>query len=237
MRVVVLVPRRPDGGRRDHIWMWVRQWLDQQHPEWPLFEGTHDGDVFSMAAARNDAARKAGDWDVAVIVDSDTIAHPDAVQAAVTYAHHSRKVIVAGDYRIRCDQPSSDRILNGELGMFTRPEGERHPKGNSLPNVAYGEPSSGVLAIGRPLWDATGGYLESMRGWGFEDLVFLTQCFVVGDGMDWVRDTPLLHFWHPRTPTTQDTTHNEQVWRKLHRLSCTDKDAAKQYLRGLGHQW
>lgn len=220
--------------------MWVKHWLDRHHPDWPLFEGTHDGPVFSMATARNDAVRKAGDdWDVVVMVDADTIAHPEATQAAAVYAHHSRKVIVAGDYRIRMDQPSSDRILAGDqLGMFIRPEGEVHPKHNSLPDMAYGEPSSGVIAIGRPLWEAAGGYVASLKGYGSEDLVFLTQCHVVGDGMDWIRNSTLLHFCHPRTPLTEDTKFNTQVWRTLHRLSRQrDKTAAFDYLRTLGHQW
>lgn len=236
MRVVILVPRRPDNGRRDHVWLWVKEWLQQHHPDWPIYEGTHNGDTFSMATARNDAARQAGDWDVAVIVDSDTIAHPEAVEAAVTYAYHSRKLIVAGDYRIRLDETSSDRILNSGL-WFTRPEGEIHPKGNSLPETAYGEPSSGVFAIGRPLWEASGGYVESLKGYGYEDLVLITQCCVVGDGIDWIRNNTLLHFWHPRTPLTDDTRHNKHVWNKLHRLACINKPEAKEYLRTLGHQW
>ncbi len=236
MRTVILVPRREDNGRRDQIWTWVRhQWLECHH-DWPIYEGRDDGEVFSMAKARNNAARAAGEWDVAVIVDADTIAHPEAVQAAVTYAYHSRKIIVAGDVRMRMDETSSNRILNHGL-WFPRPEGEVHPKGNVIPEMCYGEPSSGVIAISRPLWDDLGGYVESLQGYGYEDLVLLTQAFVVGDGMDWIRNEPLFHFWHPRTPLTEDTTFNKQVWRKLHRLSTCDKAAAKEYLHTLGHQW
>lgn len=236
MRVVVLVPRRPDGGRRDAIWAWVREWLERQHPDWAVYEGTDVGDVFSMSTARNNAARDAGDWDVAVILDADTIAAPGAVEQAVLQAHTTRKLVVAGDTRMRMDKTSSDRILAGGH-WFPRPEGARHPKGNVIDETCYGEPSSGVLAIGRPLWDATGGYLESLHGWGWEDLAFITQCYVVGDGMDWVRDSMLLHFYHDRTPLTADTGHNKQVWLNLHRLSCRDKNAAKDYLRSIGHIW
>lgn len=236
MRVVILVPRREDHGRRDKIWLWVRAWLQQHHPDWPIYEGRDDGDVFSMAKARNNAARAAGDWDVAVIVDADTIAHPDAVQAAVTYAHHSQKLVVAGDMRMRVDETSSNRIMEGGL-WFPRPEGEVHPKSNCIREMCYGEPSSGVIAIGRPLWEATGGYVERLKGYGSEDLVFITQCCVVGDGMDWVRNNMLLHLWHPRTPLTDDTTFNTTVWRKLHRLSCINKAEAKDYLRTLAHRW
>lgn len=236
MRVVILVPRREDNGRRDQIWVWVRNWFRTHHPSWAIFEGTDDSDVFSMAAARNDAARKAGDWDVAVLVDADTIAHPEAVVEAVNQAHRTRKLWVAGDVRMRMDETSSNRILSGGL-WFPRPEGERHPKGNVLDDMCYGEPSSGVIAIGKDLWRASGGYVESLHGWGWEDLVFITQCYVVGDGMDWVKDSPIFHFWHERTPLTEDTDHNKRVWSRLHRLSRNDQAGAKDYLRSLGHQW
>lgn len=241
MRVVILVPRRPDGGRRDTIWNWVRhQWIERHHPDWPIYEGTDNGEVFSMAKARNNAAAAADiyaePWDVAVVIDSDTIAHPEAVLAAVEQAHTTRKMWVAGDMRMRMDRTSSDRIMGGGLWL-PRPEGERHPKGNVLDEMCYGEPSSGVFAIGRPLWDATGGYLDSLQGWGWEDLVFITQCYVVDGAMDWVRDSMLLHLYHERTPLTADTKDNKKVWQQLHRLSCLDKPAAMEYLRGLGHRW
>jgi hypothetical protein len=235
MRTVILVPRRPDGGRRDEIWTWVRAWL-RDELGYPIYEGTDDGAVFSMAKARNNAARAAGDWDVALILDADTIAPPEAVWEAVRQAAATRKLVVAGDMRMRMDKISSDRIME-DGPWFPRPEGERHPKGNVIDETCYGEPSSGVIAIGRPLWDAAGGYLESLQGWGWEDLAFITQCYVVGDGMDWVRDSMLLHFYHDRTPITEDTSHNKQVWLNLHQLSCRDKGAAMDYLRGLGHQW
>lgn len=236
VKTVICVPRKPDHGRRDHIWAWVKSWLNIQHPDWPIVEGTHDGEVFSMAAARNDAARQAGDWDVAVIVDADTIAHPDATRQAALNAHTTRKLWMAGDVRMRMDETSSDRILSGGL-WFPRPEGAIHPKHTVIDEMCYGEPSSGVLAVSRELWDATGGYIESLQGWGWEDLAFITQCYIVGDGMDWVRDSSILHFWHPRTPLTEDTSRNKQVWLKLHDFSRRRNTAgARKYLHTLGHQ-
>jgi hypothetical protein len=241
MRVVILVPRQSDGGRRDAIWQWVRHnWLEKYHPDWPIYEGTDDSEVFSMAAARNNAAELADrfqkPWDVAIIVDADTIAHPAAVEMAAERAYTSSKMWIAGDMRMRMDQKSSDRIMSGGL-WFPRPEGIRHPKGNVIDEMCYGEPSSGVFAIGRPLWDATGGYFESLRGWGWEDLTFITQCCIVGKGIDWIRDSMLLHFYHERTPLTTDTDRNHGIWKRLHELSCANKGAAMDYLRELGHHW
>jgi hypothetical protein len=236
LKVAILVPRRSDGGRRDEIWVWVKNWLETHHPEWPIFEGVDDvNETFSMGLARNDAARKAGDWDVGVLVDSDTIAHPDAVKAAVKNASNTRILWVAGDVRMRMDKTSSDRILNGGL-WFPRPEGERHPKGNVINEMCYGEPSSGVIAVNRTLWNATGGYIESLQGWGWEDLAFITQCYIAGKGMAWVKNSPILHFWHERTPLTEDTDFNKQIWLKLHNFSTRrDIAGARAFLHDLGH--
>lgn len=235
-RVVFLVPRRADGGRRDEIWSWMRRhWLPRHHPAWSVCEGTDDGRVFSMAKARNNAARAASDWDVAVIIDSDTIAEPDAIRQAVEMAQQTNKMVVAGDVRMRMDKTSTDRILNGGL-WFPRPEG-KHPKTGVLPDTIYGEPSSGVIAISRGLWDATGGYVENMKGWGWEDLVFITQCFVAGDGIAWVPDSILLHLYHDRPALTHDTNRNKMMHTEFHHISCRDKEKAKEYLRARGHRW
>lgn len=237
MRVVILVPRASDyGGPRDRIWSWVQGWLRTHHPDWPIYEGTDGSEVFSMSAARNNAARAAGDWDVAVIVDADTIAHPSSVREAVEMAHTTRKMWLAGDMRMRMDYVSSERILDGGL-WFPRPEGKRHPKGNVIDEMCYGEPSSGVFAIGRPLWDATGGYVESLQGWGWEDLIFITQCYCVDGAIDWVRNSMLLHFYHDRTPEDANTVKNKRIWEGFHRASTRSHELAKNQLRALGHQW
>jgi len=236
MRVVLLVPRKADNGRRDEIWEWVEhEWLREHHPDWEIFEGRDDGETFSMGKARNDAARAAGDWDVAVILDSDTIAAPWAVKEAVRMASISSKMVVAGDVRMRMDETSSNLIIDGGP-WFPRPEG-RHPKTGVVPETIYGEPSSGVIAVSRYLWDATGGYVENMKGWGWEDLVFITQCCVVGNGIDWVRDSTLLHFYHDRPALTFDTSRNKAMYLELNHIATRNKEGAKTYLRNRGHKW
>lgn len=238
MRVVILVPRKKDGGRRDVIWDHVQHnfWgVNFRH--WNIFEGfDDDGDVFSMARARNNAARAAGDWDVALIADADTIANPQAVIKAVDKASASRKIWSAGDMRMRMDRLSTDRYMAG-LSTIPRPEGDVHPKRNVLQDMCYGEPSSGVLAIGRELWEATGGYMESLVGWGWEDLVFITQCCVVGDGIDWVRHEMIAHLYHDRTPEDENTKRNYRVWKDFHDTACRSNEQAKTFLARKGHDW
>lgn len=238
MRVVILVPRKEDGGGRDRIWNFVKPEFWEEHfPKWEIFEGYDDeAPVFSMARARNNAARAAGDWDVAVIADADTIANPSAVFYAVKFASESRKLWSAGDMRMRMDLRSSERYMAG-IPTIPRPEGDVHPKRNVIQDMVYGEPSSGVLAIGRPLWEATGGYMENLLGWGWEDLVFITQCCVVGDGMDWVRNEMIAHLYHDRTPEDHNTKRNYRLWKEFHDTACRSNEQAKAFLVSKGHRW
>lgn len=238
MRVVVLVPRREDNGRRDHIWHYVRTWLIAHHPDYEIFEGYDDGEVFSMAKARNDASRRAGDWDTAIILDSDTIAPPDVLEAAVQRASLSLNLVVAGDIRMCMDKPSTDRILAGGP-WFPRPDGRLAKTGTGASDNIYAEPSSGVMCVSRRLWDRTGGYIECLKGWGYEDLAFMAQCNIFGDGTIWQPDGILLHFWHERTRITEDCHRNHQVWEDLSSIASLTNawDLAAKYLMDMGHTW
>lgn len=238
MRVVVLVPRREDNGRRDRIWRYVKAWMIAHHPEYEIFEGTDEGESFSLSKARNNAARHAGDWDVAVILDSDTIAAPDILEAAVQRASRSMNLVVAGDTRLCMDQTSTDRILNGGP-WFPRPDGFLPKTGTGANDNIYGEPSSGVMTISRKLWDATGGYVESMKGWGYEDLVFLAQANIYGDGIIWQPHGILLHFWHERSRQNEDTHTNCRIWHTIGAMSLheNNKELITDYLIELGHTW
>jgi hypothetical protein len=247
MKVVILVPRRADHGRRDELWGEVRNRIEILHPFWPIFEGrdpaveiSKNPEVpFSIAAARNDAARQAGDWDVAVVWDADTVAHPDAVRQAVDKASLGTRMWFAGDTYMNMDRTSSDRALKtGEY--FPRPDGFL-PKNGSLAanNSLYGEPSSGVLAVSRPLWDAIGGYMETLQGWGYEDLVFFTCADIFGDSASWIPGEIMYHLWHEKSRITDDTRRNYEIWQQLDTIArCKNKkEAGRAFLESYGHTW
>jgi hypothetical protein len=235
MKVVILAPHRSDGGRRDEIWKFVSAWYSRNF-DWPVIEADEypKSDVFSIARVRNKLANGC-DWDVALMIDSDTIAEPSAIRDAVMRAYqHPRQMIMAGDVHMRMNQRSSDLILIGG-SWFPRPDGYL-PKDGANEHI-YGEPSSGCFAISRRLWDATGGFVESMQGWGYEDIVFMTQCWVAGDGVAWMPDSTMLHFWHPRAEITDDTDRNQKISNAFHALSEYDHEVARAFLRGQGHRW
>lgn len=226
-RTVILTPYRPSPDRAP-LWQWVQGWIADFY-NFPVFCADSITDVFSPGEARNNAAREAGDWDVAVFHDCDTIAHPDAVAQAVNMAANSMQMVVAADSHMYCDKPSSRRIMESGVPAFPRPVSfdERG---------IYLRPCSGVFAINRDLFDKVGGYVETLTGWGYEDLVFLQQCGIFGDGNTWVEGHITLHLWHEPAPRTADTTTNKQVWHTLTKFRRRkDTIGAKQYLASLGH--
>lgn len=226
MKTVILTPYRATP-EREPIWVWVQKWIAEHYPM-PVVVGDSDG-KFSVAAARNEAARLAGDWDVAVFHDSDTIAHPEAVQSAVTLAADSMKMVVTADSHMYCDPVSSRRIIESGVPWFPRPASFND-------DGVYAKPCSGIVAVSRELFDRVGGYVESLVSWGYEDLVFLQQCNIYGNGNTWVPGHINLHLWHPQSPRDSDTDFNKQVWHTLTQYRIrADRDGARRYLADLGH--
>lgn len=227
MRVVVVVPLRPDA-RRAHLWDFTRGWIADHYP-FPVFTADSDGARFSVAQARNRGAGLAGDWDVALFHDADTIAHPDAVAAAVESAAASGKMVLTADSHMYCDERSTARILASGSPAFARPV-------SFDSRGVYERPCGGILAVSRATFDRVGGYVESLEGWGFEDLVFLQQCNLWAAGHDWVPGHINLHLWHAPSVRDADTRRNEHAWKMLSNFRrLGNRRGARDYLRGLGH--
>ena len=232
------VPFRTDHAERQRNWEYVAQWIDRHHPGWPICLGSSDRDPFSPAQARNHAAVNAGNWDVAVFWDSDSIAHPDAVRESVALADESGKLVIAGSGHIYMDELSTTRYLDTGL-MFPQP--------TDWPDTArkrftyddrsvYRDPCSGILAVSRRLWEQTGGYVDSLGGQdSHEDLIFWQQCILFGAGVTRVEGIKL-HLWHPTAARAKGANH-----RHYHHLVALTKqpdgpERARAYLATLGHE-
>jgi hypothetical protein len=234
MKTVVLMPFSSMNcewrGRAYHE---VRRWITANHPLWPVYAGTADyapGRFFPIAKARNNAARLAGDWDVAVFWDADTIVHPEAVKEAVAMVKDCRMTqVLACDAHTYMDELSTQRFYDTGM-MFPYPRGNRTVPFNS--EGIYRRPCSGVFAVHRKLWEATGGYVESLQGDdSHEDLVFLQSCRVFGDGTEFIPGMQL-HLWHPPAPRANGVNH--RLWQDLSR--CATKDQARSFLAPYGHK-
>lgn len=193
MRVVVLVPRRSDGGRRDHLWSYLAARWATECPDWPVFEGHHDdGGAFNRSAAINAAASAAGDWDVAILADSDTFVGTDQLHAAVQSAARTGRITFAYDRFAYLSRRMSDRVMEGY-------------QGNWWDGVVWTMPGtcSSMVVVTRQLFDAVGGFDEGFVGWGGEDVAFSLSCQALGDGFDRITGD-VWHLYHDPAPHTHD---------------------------------
>lgn len=186
---VVLVPRRADGGHRDRLWSYVRdEWL-REFPNWTIAEGHHHDGPFNRSAALNRAARDAGDWDVAVVADADTVTPPDQVHEAVATARHLGCAVLAYDQWCGLHERGTERVLAGDRRSWRR--WTRHRYRNTV---------SSCLVVPRRLWDSVGGFDEGFVGWGFEDVAFWSALDVLGPRPVQRIAGPCWHLWHPTSP-------------------------------------
>lgn len=184
MKIVILVPRRKDNGRRDAIWSYVKSRWVAEHPTWKIHEGFHNTGPFNRSAAINAAARKAGKWDVAVVADSDSFVGPDKIDLAVELAASSGQMVLAFEWWNALTEAMSDQVIAGfnghwEAGMIASVQGT----------------CSSMIAVPRALWDDVGGFDDGMRGWGAEDVAFWRACEALGGGTQRVPGV-CWHLWH-----------------------------------------
>lgn len=191
LKVAILVPRRDDHGHRDKLWEFAKKWWSGDHPNWPIYEGYHTEGPFNRSAAVNFAARAAGDWDVALIIDSDVISNADAVRVGVEVAAGTGLMVVTHDERIMLSQAGTTKILNGYRGNW-RTQG--------MQEKVYLDSVSCSVAVPRKLWDLVGGMDELFSGWGYEDTAFRIAAETL-TGKPIVRlSSEVFHLWHPLSP-------------------------------------
>lgn len=196
MREVILVPRRSDGGWRDEVWEFCRAFWEREQSHMPIFEGHHDSGLFNRSAAVNRAAQLAGDWDVAVIIDSDVLCDGERVKAAVELAHESGALVFPHDIRLDLHERGTRQVMSGYQGSWQQWVRRRYP------NMV-----SSVIVVSRRQWDEVGGFDEGFRGWGYEDTAFAAACETFGGTLRILGE--LWHLWHP---TAREGKPGTPVW-------------------------
>lgn len=219
----ILVPYRPDRGRRDAAWQhvvspyWSRvvdEWradaeLIVETPE-PSGPG-HAGDFNHPLAINRAAARARGD--LLLVADADTL--PDAdyawkVERALRAGHAGwalprfyRKLTSAASVNVGSDarwkRASRTPVQVGGLDPvdWRLPEGYYEWIGDSLS-------WSGCVAIPAKAFADVGGYDERIAWWGADDVAMgLTLETLYGAP---ARIAGVTHFWHP-TPLAHNYGH------------------------------
>lgn len=225
MKVVFIVPRRSDGGRRDQLWAWTSRWLEQHHT-YPIIEGDSpesDG-PFNRGRAINRAANSTP-WDVAIIHDGDNISRPETLHQAVEDAHTTGQTVYPFTYYHYLDEHSSELLMTtGEV--WPAPDPTR-----ATPTLL--KHFSGVQVIPRTAWEKIGGFPE-LSGWGAEDTILSTLLDVFAGGQKWLPGATL-HLWHEHNPEHDQTRANRLVWTQVKRLARRrDKIGLRDLLTGYG---
>jgi hypothetical protein len=222
VRTVILVPYRPDGGRRDELWRFTRAWLETHHPAYPIFVGASPEGLFNRSAAINSAAAAAGDWDVAVVCDSDTVVPPSQFEQAVQDAHKTGLLTSALTKVVELSEESTDRLLvdaDVNVDLQTLKKKRTRTKDDLT--------QSSVIAVPRALWEATGGFDEEFCGWGCEDNAFWLAAAVhgashcagqPGGGQPRRVDGGAYHLWHEQASKIKlfDPVFRKNFWRLRH---------------------
>lgn len=193
----ILVGLRLGETYRNRNWAFAKQrWNDML--DWPIVEGHYDDPgPFSLARASNRAAALAGDWTVALYVGADfLLATPQQALDAVGVAARTGQLTLAHNRLIQLEEDETEALIAG--GPLAA-SGEQHP-----------DTFSGVLAIPRQLWDATGGFDERFVGWGWDDIAFWSSCWALGGGFQRVPGL-MYHLWHPRSRADNEDSPEHAV--------------------------
>lgn len=185
--VPVLVPRRADHGHRDRLWRFL------QAEFWgPLgyrvVEGHHVEGPFNRSLALNLAANLAGNWDVALVVDSDAWVPSERVAEAIDTARSTGRLVSAFTEVHEVDQPTTETILRNGL---TEPPaiGVEKVRTRAI------ETQSLMLAVPRNAWEQVRGFDEGFIGYGGDDNAFWRACELT-TGEPIRLNGPAWHLWH-----------------------------------------
>lgn len=191
MRTVILVPRRADHGIRDAIWAHLRPIWERYG--YTVYEGHHVADEgpFNRSRAINRAAKAAGRWDVAVIIDADVWVSADRVAVGVAHAAITERLAFMHRAWWCTTAATRDAIILGDLHLH-----EYH----YWPDDAWEQRNplshSCAMAVTRPLWERVGGFDERFVGWGAEDWAWHISCEEIAGPASRI-DAPVIHLHHP----------------------------------------
>ncbi|QXC59333.1 hypothetical protein KSP35_13065 [Aquihabitans sp. G128] len=190
--VLVVVPRRADGGHRDRLWAWLRERWEHAHPTYRLVEGHHDEGPFNRSAAINAGVAEGGPFDVLVIADGDSFVAPLQLERAVATAARTGQLTLAYDRFCYLDEAMSRRVVEGFDGSWE-------------PGVAWSLDwtCSSMVVVPAALWAELGGADEGFVGWGGEDFALRHALETFGGGMHRIPG-PVWHLWHPGAPHDAD---------------------------------
>lgn len=231
----ILVPRRADNGIRDTIWAHLRQRWEALG--YPVVEGHHDEreGPFNRSRAINRAARAAGGWDVALILDGDVWVQPHQLEGAEMDALSTGRLAFGHTAWWCTTAATRDAILN-PLRLqrwWEHPVDYDLDRYDTWPDEAWSIRNpisySCVMAVRRDLWDAVGGFDERFQGWGAEDWAWHVSCEELA-GPSLRQPEPVIHLHHPMCEEARAANAHER-----NALHDANVQLGKAYYAARGH--
>jgi GT2 family glycosyltransferase len=215
--IAVCIPYRENGDHRQRAYRYVEAWW--QRLGYPVFTAAGPDGPFNRSAARNQAARQAGKWKVAVFADADTIGDPALIDISIQHAANGHLSYPFTEYA-GLSATGTRRLIEGG--------------GLSGPYKRKRLSPGGILAVSRQLFEQVGGWDEAFQGWGYEDLAFSYAAGTLGG----IRREPgrIHHLWHPIVPEKRDAIAGRTINRTRmmrYRVANGDQEAMRRLLGNL----
>jgi hypothetical protein len=166
-------PYAPNEPIRAQAWEVVSAFYLKHFPTTPqlIHSATPVGERFLRAKTRNELVRMAGGYDVVVLVDADTLIHPDGIRTMVD-AVAARDMFLGKPFLRGVNLP-----LESQRRLAAYPDGR-------WPRARFNDP--GAAWVIRPdSWWAAGGMDEGFRSWGGEDEAFHHLFAAVGGTLEY----------------------------------------------------
>lgn len=180
----VLIPYRHHPGRVRPLELVLAYWRDTR-PDWTVTLATQgEPGPFNKARALNRAAALAGEDELLVIADADSLVPPLQIQMAID-RQAVGPVSCFTEYR-RLSRQDTAALSSWRKAFGLAPEWQMDCSG-----------STGCLVIHASAWRRLGGMDEGFPIPLYEDLAFWTHAAAVYGKLPRVAG-PLVHLWHPR---------------------------------------
>ena len=155
-------------------------------------------DTYNLSLARNIASQKAGDWEVAVIHDADTVINPQQIIAGVEAAYETGAVTYPYDERWELDFTGTKMLLADETSNW-----QQH-----LTKYTRNQPLGGCIIVRRDLMELVRGFDTGFVGWGHEDGAFAIACQILSGKLLQRIPGKSLHLEHVLAPAKQPNNPN-----------------------------
>ncbi|MDB5036563.1 MAG: hypothetical protein JWQ35_91 [Bacteriovoracaceae bacterium] len=203
--VSVLFPYKPDHGRRDELFNWVKRRWQSLLPEVEICVGETSDVPFNRSRAINLAAEKAS-GDTLIIADTDTAFEKDAILEGIAQVNQEKCWFLPYRDYCRLDEPTTNRLLK------ENPDIEVTQKDFTPMEITKGY-VSGAVILTRDAFRAVGGFDDRFQDWGGEDEAFFHAAKTLWSKVKRV-DGSVFHLWHPpaRQATERDGKYLDNVW-------------------------